>query len=502
MAASLLSTGTRAADVLSPFGRPQIRIDFTNQRDGNLAPSFTTGDRIEGTVTISAAHLISFDEVDIKLEGTQTVTVERGAVPGRSGATQTFLRLRQPMQDSSYPTPRVIEPARTYQFPFTFVVPRGLLPHVCSHSKKNAHVHHSHTLLPPSLGDPMLAQNGKTLLDDMSPDMTRVTYQIRAEVLQKPVVGPAKSLKVTQRKIRILPAVEEEPPLTVLDNDPVYRTRREKDVKRGTLRPRQGRLVAAASQPKPLQLNPPNKEPESVSTAATVHLRFDPVGDEEPPRLGTIWSKLRVATYYAAHPWEDYPNSSAVSVVGMTGDGVYYDTVPLSKMCLASAQWTKHAGNTLVRRDSLQSTSSAESITGPTACFSGDVYYTASVVVPVTLPKDKAFVPTFHSCLISRVYTLDLCVSYHTPNMNILTPTVSLKIPIQLTFGSSNTDSSGKSDEVITQEEVDAEFFSPRSVAPPAIDGADAVAPPEYSDLAEYHRSSPLPGPRPQIVPL
>ncbi|KAJ0425097.1 hypothetical protein BJY00DRAFT_274751 [Aspergillus carlsbadensis] len=502
MAASILSTGTRAVDVLSPFGRPHIRIDFAHQRDGNLAPSFTTGDRIEGTVTISAAHLISFDEVDIKLEGTQTVTVERGAVPGRSGATQTFLRLRQPMQDSSYPTPRVIEPARTYQFPFTFVVPRGLLPHVCSHRKKNAHVHHSHTLLPPSLGDSMLAYDGKTLLDDMSPDMTRVTYQIRAEVLQKPVAGPAKSLKITQRKIRILPAVEEEPPLTVLDNDPVYRTRREKDVKRGTLRPRQGRLVAAASQPKPLQLNHPNKEPESVSTAATVHLRFDPVGDEEPPRLGTVWSKLRVATYYAAHPWEDYPTSSAVSVVGMTGEGVYYDTVPLSKMCLASAQWTKHANSTLVRRDSLQSTSSAESITGPTACFSGDAYYTASVVVPVTLPKDKAFVPTFHSCLISRLYTLDLCVSYHTPNMNILTPTVSLKIPIQLTSGPSSTDSSGKSDEVITQEEVDAEFFSPRSVAPPAIDEADAVAPPDYSDLTDYHRSNPLPGSRPQIVPL
>ncbi|KAL2845668.1 hypothetical protein BJY01DRAFT_263582 [Aspergillus pseudoustus] len=502
MAASLLSTGTRAADVLYPFARPQIKIDFASQRDGNLAPCYTTGDRIEGTVTISAAHLISFDEVDIKLEGTQTVTVERGAVPGRSGATQTFLRLRQPIQDSSYPTPRVIEPGHTYQFPFTFVVPRSLLPHVCSHSKKNAHVQNSHTLLPPSLGDPMLAHDGKTLLDDMSPDMARVTYQIRAEVLQKPVVGPAKSLKVTQRKIRIIPAIEEEPPLTVLDNDLTYRTRKEKDVKRGTMRPRQGRLVAAASQPKPLQLRPPTKESESVSTAATVHLRFDPVGDEQPPRLGTIWNKLRVATYYAAHPWEDYPNSSAVSVVGLTGEGVYYDTVPLSKMCLASAQWTKHANSTMVRRDSLQSTSSAESITGPTACFSGDVYYTASVVVPVTLPKDKAFVPTFHSCLISRVYTLDLCVSYHTPNMNILTPTVSLKIPIQVTSSPSSTDFTEQSDEEITQEEIDAEFFSPRSVAPPAIDAADMAAPPDYSDLTAFHRSSPLPRARPQIVPL
>ncbi|KAL2812491.1 hypothetical protein BJX63DRAFT_432574 [Aspergillus granulosus] len=503
MAASLLSTGTRVADVLAVHARPHIKIDFAGQRDGNLAPCYTTGDRIEGTVTVSAAHLLSFDEVDIKLEGTQTVTVERGAVPGRSGATQTFLRLRQPIPDAAYPTPRVLEPARTYQFPFTFVVPRALLPHVCSHAKKNAHVQRSHTLLPPSLGDPMLAHDGRTLLDDLAPDMARVTYQIRAELLQRPVVGPARSLKVLQRKLRILPAVEEEPPLTVLDTDLVYRTRREKDVKRGTLRPRQGRLVAAAAQPKPLQLHPPSKpSAELVSTAATVHLRFDPVGDEPPPRLGTIWSKLRVATYYASHPWEDYPNSAAIAVMGLSGEGVYWETVPLSKMCLASAQWTRHATGSLVRRDSLQSTSSADSLTGPSACFAGDVYYTASVVVPVTLPTDKAWVPTFHSCLISRVYTLELCVSYHTPNMNLLTPTVSLKVPVQLTAGPASADALDDADAAITHEQVEAEFFSPRSVAPPAGDAANPAAPPDYSDLTAFHRSSPLPRARPQVVPL
>ncbi|KAL2869812.1 arrestin (or S-antigen), N-terminal domain protein [Aspergillus lucknowensis] len=499
MAASILSRGSRATNVLSPFARPQLKIDFTGQRDGNEFRSYTTGDRIEGTVTISGAQLISFDEVDIKLEGTQTVSVERGAVPGRAGATQTFLRLRQPIEDSCYPTPRVVEPGRTYELPFTFVVPRRLLPHVCSHSKKNTHIERSHTLLPPSLGDNILSSDGKSLLDDMSPDMARVTYHIRAEVLQKPVVGPAKSLKIVQRKIRIVPAVEEEPPLTVLDNHPVYCVRREKDVKRGTMRPRQGRLVAAASQPKPLQLNPPSKPSEPVSTAVTVHLRFDPVSNEEPPHLGSIWSKLRASTYFAAHPWEDYPNSSTVSGVGFTGDGVYDEAVPLSNMCVASAKWTKHTNHSLVRRDSLQSTSSAESITGPSACFSGDVYYTASLVVPVTLPATKAFIPTFHSCLISRVYTLELCISYHTPNMNILTPTVSLKLPIQLTSTRSNPDSMEESEEEITQEEVDAEFFTPRGVAPPAI---EANAPPGYSDLTAFHRSPPSPPPGPQIVPV
>ncbi|KAL4875041.1 hypothetical protein BJY04DRAFT_171419 [Aspergillus karnatakaensis] len=488
MSASLLPRGSITADVFAASARPQVKIELSGKSE-RATGVYTTGDSIEGTVTITANHLISFDEVEIQLEGTQTVAVEQGMVtmPGRSGATQTFLRLRQPVGQSLYPTPRVIEPQRTYQFDFTFVVPDRLLPHICSHHKKNAHIERSHTLLPPSLGDPMLASDGKSLLDDMSPEMTRVTYNIRAEVIQKPVVGPAKSLKLAQRKIRIVPAVEEEPPLTVLDNDPIYRTRKEKDVRRGTMRPRQGRLVMAASQPKPFKLSSPNKPSESVSTAATVHLRFDPVGDEQPPSLGTIWSKLRVSTYYSAHPWQDYPNSSMIAGVGMSGQGVYHDTVPLSKMCVASAQWTKHASDLLIRRDSLQSTSSAESITGPSAAFSGSTYYTATLTVPVTLPTNKAFIPTFHSCLLSRVYSLDLCVSYHTPNMNVLTPTVSLKLPVQVTSANNASELDNSSDEEITQEEVDAEFFSPRTVAPPV---EFPTAPPGYCEYSAFVGSS------------
>ncbi|KAL4908455.1 hypothetical protein BDW74DRAFT_100793 [Aspergillus multicolor] len=492
MSASLLTVGPRAADVLYPFASPQIKIELARETN-NVTKAYTTGDRIEGTVTITANHLISFDQIDIQLEGSQTVFVQHGAVPGRTGATQTFLRLRQPIEESAYPMPRIIEPGHSYQFPFTFVIPQRLLPHICSHHKSNAHIQDSHTLLLPSLGDPVLCRDGRSALDDMSPDMARVTYHIRAEVVQKPVVGPAKSLKLAKKKIRIVPAVEEEPPLTVPDCDPIYRTRKEKDVRRGTLRPRQGRLVAAASQPKPLQLEySPSKHSESVSTAATVHLRFDPVRDEEPPSLGSVWSKLRVATYYSVHPWGDYPTVLGVSAVDMAGRGVYQELLPLSTMCVASAQWTKHGMDSLVRRDSLHSTSSAESITGPSASFVGDVYYTASLVVPVSLPTSRAFVPTFHSCLISRIYVLELCVSYHTPNMNILTPTVTLKVPIQLTSGPTGAVSLPSSED-ITQEEVDAAFFSPRGIAPQLMDSA--VAPPDYSDY-----SSPMPSARLQEV--
>ncbi|KKK13684.1 hypothetical protein P175DRAFT_0444424 [Aspergillus ochraceoroseus IBT 24754] len=482
MTASTLSRGSRSFEVFARLARPNITIELKHEAEG-IAHSYTTGDQIQGTVIVTAEHLTSFDEIEIKLEGIQSVTVERGQIPGRSGAYQTFLRLRQPMEESTYPMPRVLEPGLTYKFPFTFVVPQRLLPHACSHDKKNVHLEHAHTLLPPTLGDPLLASDGRSLLDDLAPHMCRITYQVSADVIQKPVVGPPKSLQLVNKKIRIVPAVEEEPPLTVLDTDPVYCTRKEKDVRRGTMRPKLGRLVAAASQPKPVQLNPPNVEPcDSVSTCATIHLRFDPVGNETPPSLGIVWSKLRASTYAAASPWQDYPNTSSVSALGQMGQMVYTESVPLSTMCVESAQWTKHTIGDLIRRDSLQSTSSRESLTGPppSSSFSGTAFYLASITVPVTLPKNKLFLPTFHSCLISRIYTLELCTSYHTPNMNILTPTVSLKLPIQFTSRPRPRATLTQLPE-ITQDEVNAEFFCPRSVAPPAATSLPDPAPPAYS---------------------
>jgi hypothetical protein len=68
MSASLLTAGTRAADVLYPFASPQIKIELARETD-SATRAYTTGDRIEGTVTVTANHLISFDEIDIQLEG-------------------------------------------------------------------------------------------------------------------------------------------------------------------------------------------------------------------------------------------------------------------------------------------------------------------------------------------------------------------------------------------------------------------------------------------------
>ncbi|OJI91280.1 hypothetical protein ASPTUDRAFT_299284 [Aspergillus tubingensis CBS 134.48] len=498
---SIITRGSSSLANFTVRSRPKVDIILANQADG-LVPSFTTGDTIKGTVTITVDHDTRFDDLEITFEGTSRTSVERQSMPGRTGAYHTFLRLRQPIDDSAYPTPRVLEPGRNYEFPFTFVVPERLLPHICNHAKTNLHVEQSHTLLPPTFGDPMIASNRKSVIDDMAPEMCRISYLVRVTLQRKPVAQNASPVTLVSvgKKVRVIPAVDEEPPLNVDDNDGLYSVRKEKDVKRGLMRGKLGRLVLAAAQPKPVQLSPSDTgNCDSVSTVATMQLRFDPVGNEQPPRLGTVWSKLRVSTFYSSDPWGDYPSAACIKSWAQMGRAMYTETVPLSTMCVASAQWTKHTDTDtdLERRDSMHSTSSTDSLPGPSASFAGNTYYTASVVVPVTLPKSKSFVPTFYSCLIARAYALELSVSYHAANSRILTPTASLKVPLQLTCEAQPGTGTKGTVVDISQDEVNTQFFSPRSIAPPSVSELVPIAPPAYTSV----QVSNLPPDRSRMLP-
>lgn len=508
-ATSIISRGPETLDVFTRRSQPKIELNLVGQKPGFIN-SYTTGDLIEGTAIITVDQVTRFDEVEIVLQGTilyddgswymvdinpgtSYTTVERAACPGRTGSEQMFLKLRQPIDETEYPTPRVLEPGRKYTYPFTFVVPDRLLPQVCTHAKKNSLIHRHHTLLPPTMGDPMLAGNGKTLLDDMAPEMSQVSYIIRAAVSKRSSTDhrQVKGLANIAKKVRIIPAVDEEPPINVADH-PYYCTHKEKSVKRGFLRGKLGRLVASTSQPTPIRLLPPNCEAHgAVSSAATVQLRFDPVGDEQPPRLGSMSSKLKSSTFYSANPWDDFPNQHDTLPFSQVGQGLFTETVPLSTMCVASAKWEKHIvrrGAVADRRASLHSTSSEDS-TDPPSPSAGNTYYTASLVIPITLPDTKAFVPTFHSCLMSRTYSLDLCLSYHTPGANVLTPSISLRVPIQITTGSKYAFSKSTTGVIVTQEEIDR-FFQPRSVTPPTAESVVDVnlnlAPPEYSEIMAH----------------
>jgi len=433
---------------------------------------------------------------DITLEGTTRTYVEKIATTsptsGKTEAFHSFLRLVQPMDDAALPEPRILDTGRPYSFPFTFNIPENLLPQSCTHPKVNDAVQEAHLNLPPSLGDPMVAtEGGKALLDDMAPDMGVITYVVRVRITKgRNSNGKHVIISEESRKLRVVPAVPEWAPLHVLEGQhDDYRLRKEKDIKKGMFKGRLGRLSMVSAQPKSLRL--PSVRcggSRSTTTMATVNLRFDPTSETSgPPRLSQLNTKIKVSTFFASTPMRDIPTKASEffysSIKGLTSE-----TVNLSSRCLASVEWEHHE----TKSDPIQRESAFSSLSGPgtivpqpSEAYFGKSFYTATIVVPITLPKgSKLFVPTFHSCLVSRIYSLHLYLSINAPGLQ---PTLHLKLPIQVSAEGSDALPTISDEEAAAIAARDANtFFAPRSVAPPA---------PEYTEHDGAVQSMQIPGP-------
>ena len=420
-------------------------------------------------------------------------------IPGRAEATHRFLKLTQPIDESLLPQPRIAAAGKTYTFPFTFVVPNQLLPKACPHKTASDHVRETHLQLPPSLGDPELAGHGGTLLDDLAPEMSRITYRINVKVIQyRDSDGAAVVLADKMKKVRVKPAFDEQPPLNIDPKDDEYRLRQEKTIRKGLFKGKLGTLVMESTQPKALRIPGARSTTAGpITTMAQVLLRFDPVNEAaRPPRLNALATKLKVATFYASAPRHAFPSRASMGI-DLT-QGYYSESVPLSTLSVASAQWTQHppsasstttsaAANAadLTRRDSgisdcssTASPSSSSSIPHPSKSHhASQSFYTAKILVPITLPASKNFVPTFHTCLISRVYSLNLHLSVHGPGVG--DSSLTLKVPVQIAADGSEEGSAvlwASRAEEMARAEADG-MWEPRSVAPPP-------PPPEYAYFA------------------
>jgi hypothetical protein len=413
------------------------------------------------------------------------------SMSGRTEAMHRFLTLRQPIDECNFSCPRILAARKTYTLPFTFTIPPQLLPRACSHVVSNDQVRESHLMLPPSLGDPELAGFGKTLLDDLAPEMSKVIYGIKVRLTSTKPNGSASLLAEKMKKIRVKPAFQEQPPLNVDPSDIQYRMRKEKEIKKGLFRGKLGILTAQCAQPKALVIpgvrmtcNTP------ITTMAKVLLRFDPADETSlPPRLGSMATKIKVTTHYASAARQSIPTCPAPG--SEITQAVYEEYIPLSTLCIASVNWKRYAAaenplsGGVLRRDSDISnysiSSSDDAFNAGTLMASkgyrGGSFYIASVVVPVSLPMNKNFLPTFHSCMISRTYTLSLHLSAHAPGVS--DPTLRLKIPIQIAADGSETGKENarvrNAEEGAAQDAADP--FTLRSMVSPIVD----ELPPQYA---------------------
>lgn len=439
-----------------PYQRSNIDINITNHYSSKV---YTSSSPIVGNVTITTKRDVRFDSIEIILLGNTRTRSDGISSPAE--IAHTFLKLVMPIPTSTYPVPRVLETGRTLTIPFNFVIPNQLTIGACNHNVQTDQVRDQHVLLPPSMGK-------EWEKDDMSPTMASVEYTIKARVFRQPNVG-GKRVRIMEarRSIQVLPASPEEPPLNITENDKLYCMYKKKSLRK-LLSTKVGTLTAEAIQPRAAILQP-NGRTMTSAPMAQIRLKYEPTSSQQSltlPSITNISGKVTAHTYYNSGTVPSFPNMGNWTADFSTDKrGIYSTSVPLPKISVIQPTWQQH-NHSLERRDSGYASDfyhnnssepgSSEGETTPgidtenrrlspppsppsrsssskKSKQSSPIYFTSTLPIPLSLPLyRRTFLPTFHSCIASRVYTLSLSITASISGSVSASTTFSLTLPLQV----------------------------------------------------------------------
>ncbi|KAK5998270.1 hypothetical protein PT974_00644 [Cladobotryum mycophilum] len=400
------------------------------------AKVYTSGSTISGHVTVRAVQDLALDNFEILFTGIAATRLEfLQQYP--SFCFRPFMKLRMPIQTSDLPSDRIFRAGQDYRIPFHFVVPHQLTIGACNHCCTCHAVREQHLRLPPSMG----AWDA----DDQAPDMTHIEYAIKARII-KNVPGGAGPVKLVEghHTLKVLPALPEDAPLAVSSIDERYRLSRTRTIRKSLFSTKTGLVTATSSQPEAIMLSADGYK--ASTSSVNVHLEYVPSSmDTPPPKINSVTGKLISTTFFSAVPISHLPNLGSRTKHDSSPCLSYLTTSSIFSRSIDTAAWTQHDVPTL-RRDSGYSSTMADEDLSETDASNGrsrrgsragnskksrwsPIKYTTDLEIPFTIPTltKKFFIPSFHSCLISRTYTLQLSLS--------VGPTgtaVTLSIPFQV----------------------------------------------------------------------
>lgn len=348
---------------------------------------------------------------------------------GQSKARHRFLKMKQPVYPDVFPTPYLLEAGQTYNLLFEFFVPEQMLQHACTHPVCTEAVRQSHLELPPSL------EWSESSRDNTSPAMLSVVYNITACVM-----GTEGSLMKVAKSVRVIPMASVELPMDFEGNDD-YQYNANITLRQGMLRKKSGVLSVEAVPPEPINYQDISEQ-SGISIANTaIILRFDAMEKgAKPPYLGCLKTRLLVANFFATTGRQDFPSVS--NTAASEGQGTYIARVKLPPILEDKSVWRKmvyveppvqETRPEQKRHDSFASTFSIGLRRGSALKESSkskepkDLYsYLIRMEIPIALPSNEVLIPTFHSCLGSRTYTLQILLEVGGGS------TMELRVPVQI----------------------------------------------------------------------
>ncbi|KAK9776124.1 hypothetical protein AB5N19_12103 [Seiridium cardinale] len=335
-----------------------------------------------------------------------------------------------------------------YHIPFEFVVPASLSTSACSHSGADA-IRNEHLCPPPST-----ASWDKY---DCSSKIARVNYSIQSQVQ---LHDNERTVLDISEQVNILPAAYERPPLEINEKDTLYSMASLRSA-RLQFRTRSW-LTASVSQPRAVMIGP-DRCPQSPNFAQ-VRLTFGSSSNRLSPP-GSMKAKLRLVamTYASNREVHVFPNMNSAG--GDLQYTTYKHNITLAPHTTDKIQWERCNNRQGVAADPdviEPSTSSTMNQRGPQSEATVSNSHSSHLHIPIEFHLDKTvFVPTFHSCFISRVYVLELTLSFPDQKFG---PSINLRAPLQIGVSSDGTSQRAPSDLVEDDSPPGYETFCPNNV--------------------------------------
>ncbi|KAK2067731.1 hypothetical protein P8C59_001444 [Phyllachora maydis] len=390
--------------------KSSMQIDIFHHYSAKV---YTSSSSVTGIVAITTRRDVHFDAIHVLLLGLTTTRVEGANSP--SLVSHAFLKLSMP--PASYAAFPTLKAGVPYKFPFHFVIPDQLTLNGCNHGIVHGIVgdrlREQHLRLPPSVGG--------FEKDDLAPLMAEVKYSVLARVLRRPEPnGKLVKIMESSRRIQVLPVSFTDDPIDPSPQDKLYRTAKAKTLRRNLLAGKLGRLTARApQQPGPVYVATDGRA--ASETAAEVILEFEPsVQGVGPPNLSGVSGKVVAHTFYSGAMVACFPDRADWMRHGVTEQrGAFATSVALPSVADGTRgqqrRWEKSCS-------SPPSSSSSPAL----------LLHTMTLRLPVRLPTaKKTFIPTFHSCIASRVYTLQVAITMSAAGSAGST-TLTLSLPLQV----------------------------------------------------------------------
>ncbi|KAJ5355646.1 hypothetical protein N7517_010255 [Penicillium concentricum] len=371
------------------------------------SPTFKPHDIIDGNILFTPLHETKTEDISITFKGMARIEAENMnthlPLPF-SKIQKPFLSMELPIYDYLWDT-KTLKPGKSYRMPFKFIVPGELPIHACHHECANHQIQQEHLQLPASLSYHATKSHE---IHDMSPEMVEVVYSINLALWQRDgKAGRSKKIQESTHPVQILPTRNEHPPILVPSKNKYYKLRAENSLFTGMLRHACGKFAACSAQPPAIWIHSLQPTKMDASTSIKIDLRFDPAHlGQFPPNLLAAEFQLRAMTFFGMEPWQDYPDLTDISTWGARRE-FWSDCVALTANDEVQMDWKSQAE-------------------GERTIF------TASIETSISLPTHRRYPPTFHSCLVSRVYSLKARLFYRVHGKARGRSSISVSVPVEI----------------------------------------------------------------------